>query len=93
MNKNKLSFNDFTFIDLKQVHSIILHSWKMFFLIILFSIFTGYFSVQTFFQSTITTYTIKNGVLLKETSTRQFQKSGDYHDSFYSDPLVQIKDE
>lgn len=40
-----------------------------------------------------TTYTKKNGMLVKETSVRQFQKGGDYHDSFYSDPLVQIKDE
>lgn len=39
------------------------------------------------------TYTKKNGVLVKETSVRQYQKNGDYHDSFYSDPLVQLKDE
>ena len=38
------------------------------------------------------TYTVKNGILIKETSTRQFQKSGDYHDSFASDPLVEVKD-
>ena len=37
------------------------------------------------------TYTVKNGQLVKETSVRQFQKSGDYHDSFLSDPLVEVK--
>jgi len=37
------------------------------------------------------TYTIKDGRLVKETSIRQFQKSGDYHDSFYSEPLVEVK--
>lgn len=38
------------------------------------------------------TYTKKDGMLIKETSVRQFHKGGDYHDSFYSDPLVQIKE-
>lgn len=37
------------------------------------------------------TYTIKKGMLVKETSVRQFSKGGDYHDSFYSDPLVEVK--
>ena len=40
-----------------------------------------------------TTYTKKNGMLIKETTVRQYMKSGDYHDSFYSDPLAEIKDE
>ena len=37
------------------------------------------------------TYTIRDGQLIKETSIRQFTKSGDYHDSFVSDPLVEVK--
>ena len=37
------------------------------------------------------TYTVRDGQLIKETSVRQFQKSGDYHDSFYSEPLVEVK--
>lgn len=40
-----------------------------------------------------TTYTMKDGMFIKETSVRNFQKNGDYHDSFYSDPLVSLKPE
>ena len=40
-----------------------------------------------------TTYTMKDGMFIKETSVRNFQKNGDYHDSFYSDPLVNLKPE
>ena len=38
-----------------------------------------------------TTYTIKNGRLVKETSVRQYRSDGDYNDSFYSEPLVEVK--
>lgn len=50
-------------------------------------------STDGIIKAEYTTYTKKNGVLVKETSVRQYQKSGDYHDSFYSDPLVQIKED
>jgi hypothetical protein len=39
-----------------------------------------------------TTYTIKDGRLVKDTSVRQYQKGGDYHDSYYNEPLVQVKE-
>ena len=38
-----------------------------------------------------TTYTVKDGKLVKETSVRHFKKSGDYNDSFISEPLVEVK--
>lgn len=38
-----------------------------------------------------TTYTVKNGRLVKETSVRQYRSDGDYNDSFYSEPLVEVK--
>lgn len=38
-----------------------------------------------------TTYTVKNGRLVKETSVRQYRSDSDYNDSFYSEPLVEVK--
>jgi len=38
-----------------------------------------------------TTYTVKDGRLVKETSVRQYRGDGDYNDSFYSEPLVEVK--
>ena len=37
------------------------------------------------------TYTVKDGQLVKETSLRQYKKSGDYNDSYISEPLVEVK--
>lgn len=37
----------------------------------------------------ITTYRIKNGVMVKETATRDYYSSGDYHDTQSSTPLVE----
>lgn len=37
------------------------------------------------------TYTVKDGRLIKETSIRQFHKNGDYNDSYYNEPLVEVK--
>jgi len=37
-----------------------------------------------------TTYTVKDGVLVKDTSVRQYQKNGDYNDSYINEPLVQV---
>ena len=34
------------------------------------------------------TYRVKDGMLRKETTTRQFSNSGDYHDSQTVEPLV-----
>jgi hypothetical protein len=48
-------------------------------------------STEGMIKAEYVTYTIKNGHLIKETSIRQFHKSGDYHDSFLSDPLVEVK--
>jgi len=39
-----------------------------------------------------TTYTIKDGVLVKDTSVRQYQKNGDYNDSYINEPLVTVSD-
>jgi hypothetical protein len=39
-----------------------------------------------------TTYTVKDGMLVKDTTIRQFQKNGDYHDAYYNEPLVQVKE-
>ena len=39
-----------------------------------------------------TTYTVKDGMLVKDTSVRQYQKNGDYHDSYINEPLVQVKE-
>ena len=38
------------------------------------------------------TYRKKNGMLVKETSTRQFMGSGDYNDSYTDEPLVRLED-
>jgi hypothetical protein len=48
-------------------------------------------STEGMIKAEYVTYTVKDGQLVKETSIRQFQKSGDYHDSFLSDPLVEVK--
>ena len=37
------------------------------------------------------TYRVKDGVLVKETSLRHYTKSGDYNDSYISEPLVEVK--
>ena len=41
------------------------------------------------------TYTIKDGMLVKEVSTRKYMKSskGDYIDSKTSEPIVEVSDE
>ena len=39
-----------------------------------------------------TTYTIKDGVLVKDTSVRQYQKNGDYNDSYINEPLLTVSD-
>ena len=36
----------------------------------------------------IVTYRMKGGVITKETATRDYYKSGDYHDSVATQPLV-----
>jgi len=38
-----------------------------------------------------TTYTVKDGVLVKDTTIRQYKKNGDYNDSYINEPLVQVK--
>ena len=38
-----------------------------------------------------TTYTVKDGVLVKDTSIRHYHKNGDYYDSYHNEPLVEIK--
>ncbi len=48
-------------------------------------------STEGVIKAEYVTYTIRDGQLIKETSIRQFQKSGDYHDSYLSDPLVEVK--
>ena len=37
----------------------------------------------------IVSYRIKNGVMIKETAVRDYYKSGDYHDSKNSMPLLE----
>jgi len=37
----------------------------------------------------IITYRMKNGVMIKEEASRDYYKSGDYHDSNNSKPLVE----
>jgi hypothetical protein len=37
------------------------------------------------------TYTVKDGRLVKESSVRQYHSKDDYNDSFYSEPLVEVK--
>lgn len=41
----------------------------------------------------IITYRIKDGILIKEESSRDYYKSGDYHDAINNKPLVRITDE
>ena len=36
----------------------------------------------------IITYRVKNGIMVKEEASRDYYKSGDYHDSNNSKPLV-----
>ena len=43
-------------------------------------------------KAVLITYRKKNGMFVKETSTRQFMKGGDYHDSYTDEPLVSLKD-
>ena len=38
-----------------------------------------------------TTYTVKDGMLVKDTSIRQYRKNGDYNDSYHNEPLVEVK--
>ena len=42
-------------------------------------------------KSEYITYRVKDGVLVKETSLRHYTKSGDYNDSYISEPLVEVK--
>ena len=42
-------------------------------------------------KSEYITYSVKDGVLVKETSLRHYTKSGDYNDSYISEPLVEVK--
>ena len=37
----------------------------------------------------IVTYRIKNGMMIKEEASRDYYKSGDYHDTNNSKPLVE----
>jgi len=49
-------------------------------------------STEGVIKAEYTTYTVKNGQLVKETSVRQYTKGGeDYHDSYLSEPLVEVK--
>jgi len=38
-----------------------------------------------------TTYRIKNGMMTKDTTTRNFKANGDYNDCYHSEPLVEVK--
>lgn len=38
----------------------------------------------------IVTYRIKNGIMIKEEASRDYYKSGDYHDTNNSKPLVEL---
>ena len=37
----------------------------------------------------ITTYRLKDGIMVKETAVREYYASGDYHDSQSTTPLVE----
>ena len=37
----------------------------------------------------ITTYRMRNGIMIKETASRDYYKSGDYHDSQSTVPMVE----
>ena len=43
-------------------------------------------------KSLYITYRKKDGMLVKETSVRQFHGNGDYNDSYYHEPLAKISD-
>lgn len=45
--------------------------------------------VENVIRREIVTYRMKNGMMIKETATRDYYKSGDYHDSVSTQPLVQ----
>lgn len=45
--------------------------------------------VENVIRREIVTYRMKNGMMIKETATRDYYKSGDYHDSISTQPLVQ----
>ena len=38
------------------------------------------------------TYRKRNGMLVKESTVRNFQSNGDYNDSYYDEPLAKISD-
>jgi len=44
--------------------------------------------VEDVIRREIITYRLKNGIMIKETATRDYYKSGDYHDSVATRPLV-----
>jgi hypothetical protein len=44
--------------------------------------------VEDVIRREIITYRLKNGIMIKETATRDYYKSGDYHDSVATQPLV-----
>jgi len=37
----------------------------------------------------ITTYRLRDGIMVKETATRDYYKSGDYHDTNSTNPIVE----
>lgn len=39
----------------------------------------------------ITTYRYKNGMMVKETASRDYSADGDYHDTISTKPLPEIK--
>ncbi len=45
--------------------------------------------VEDVIRREIITYRLKDGIMTKETATRDYYKSGDYHDSVATQPLVQ----
>ena len=45
--------------------------------------------VENVIRREIITYRLKDGIMIKETATRDYYKSGDYHDSISTQPLVQ----
>jgi hypothetical protein len=48
-------------------------------------------STEGVIKAEYTTYTVKDGMLVKDTTIRKFQKNGDYNDSYINEPLVQVK--
>ena len=44
--------------------------------------------VEDVIRREIITYRLKNGIMIKETATRDYYKSGYYHDSVATQPLV-----